>query len=279
MCACNAAKQFHEAVRIYLQLAYRDGQIPERVQRRLNFAEVDDLPQILAAEAFETSSPDRGPEGNRRYRLRLGNPCYPHMKLSVQWMDDDQRAIFSVDCHDTHFALSLSPAESAALKEIRDYNAELKRRIEAAWDEAGVPTFCEEIRSSSTRELPAIGRSKLVLLVEDEDDIREAESRLLESGGYRVAAFAEGPTVLEALDRGAQPDVCLLDIMLPGLDGLELLREIRSRLGDEIPALYVSALPRQMVKAQGALYLEKPFGGEEFLETVARALGGAGKSG
>ncbi|MCL6528464.1 MAG: response regulator, partial [Thermaceae bacterium] len=67
----------------------------------------------------------------------------------------------------------------------------------------------------------------LVLVVEDEPEIAEILESYLRRDGYRTERAGDGKTALN-LYRAAQPDLVLLDLMLPELDGLEVLRRIRS---------------------------------------------------
>ncbi len=70
-------------------------------------------------------------------------------------------------------------------------------------------------------------QNRIILIVEDNDDAREALRMLLELDGHAVEAAAEG---MQALDiaRGKDPDVALIDIGLPGIDGYEVARRIRA---------------------------------------------------
>lgn len=68
-----------------------------------------------------------------------------------------------------------------------------------------------------------------ILLVDDEPDIRTLVSLILERlGGLQVRAEASGPAALAALKEGFQPDLILLDVMMPGMDGVQTLAEIRA---------------------------------------------------
>jgi CheY-like chemotaxis protein len=73
-------------------------------------------------------------------------------------------------------------------------------------------------------------QSRLILIVEDNDDARDALRMLLELDGHVVEAAAEGNEALE-IARGKDPDVALVDIGLPGIDGYEVARRIRAADG------------------------------------------------
>lgn len=110
-----------------------------------------------------------------------------------------------------------------------------------------------------------------VLLVEDEAPIREGLSELFHSQGYDVVAIGDG---LAALERSAEGgfDVVILDIMLPGMDGLGVLSHLRSR-GDHTPVLLLTAKGAEddIVKGLEAGaddYVPKPFGIHELLARV-----------
>ncbi|HNS39022.1 MAG: response regulator transcription factor [Anaerolineae bacterium] len=115
--------------------------------------------------------------------------------------------------------------------------------------------------------------SSTILVVEDEERIRQFLQRGLGFEGYRVQAAADGPTALE-LARENPPDLVLLDLMLPGMDGLEVCRRLRA----------VSDVPILMLTAKEAIddrvagldagaddYLVKPFAFDELMARV-RAL-------
>src|SRR5919108_3182224 len=75
-------------------------------------------------------------------------------------------------------------------------------------------------------ESPALSRS--ILIVEDNADAREALRMLLELDGHTVEAAAEGAEALEIM-RAKDPDIALVDIGLPGIDGYEVARRVRER--------------------------------------------------
>jgi two-component system nitrogen regulation response regulator GlnG len=114
-----------------------------------------------------------------------------------------------------------------------------------------------------------------ILVVDDEEGVRWALTKALERGGYRVDLAVDGPTGLEA---AAAPgvDLVLLDVRLPGRDGLEVLREIRRQRAD-LPVIMMTAHGTLQVAVEamklGAYdYIGKPFDTEEVLLVVEKAL-------
>ena len=113
---------------------------------------------------------------------------------------------------------------------------------------------------------------ELVYLVEDDADIREMEAYALSSAGLSVESFAESAAFFAAI-RKQIPDLVLLDIMLPGTDGLAVLKRLRADASTRaIPIIMVTAKTSEADKVRGLDsgaddYLTKPFG---VLELVSR---------
>jgi DNA-binding response OmpR family regulator len=120
---------------------------------------------------------------------------------------------------------------------------------------------------------PPITPSRSILVIEDEPTIADAVALRLRSEGFAVAIAADGPSGVDACER-LTPDLVVLDLMLPGLDGLEVCRRIqRSR---PMPVLMLTARDTEddlvVGLATGADdYLTKPFSGRELVARV-RAL-------
>lgn len=112
-----------------------------------------------------------------------------------------------------------------------------------------------------------------ILVIDDEDRIREFITRGLNYEGYRVDAAADGQTGLE-LARENPPDLVLLDLMLPGIDGIEVCRRLRA--ASEVPILMLTAketIEDRVVGLDAGAddYLVKPFAFDELMARV-RAL-------
>ncbi len=111
-----------------------------------------------------------------------------------------------------------------------------------------------------------------ILLVEDDDDIRDGLQTILEYEGYDIRTAAHGKDALEQLTGSALPDLVLLDLMMPVMSGAELLEMMRRdpRLGT-VPVVIVSAWPRQATSTLGAQgFLQKPIDIEALLDVAQR---------
>lgn len=116
--------------------------------------------------------------------------------------------------------------------------------------------------------------SKHVLLVDDDPLIRTSLGFNLERAGYRTSTAADAENAL-GLARRDPPDVVLLDIGLPGMDGLEALRELRKQA--DLPIIFVTARRRELEKALGLElgaddYITKPFDLNVLLARVKAVL-------
>jgi two-component system, OmpR family, response regulator MprA len=114
-----------------------------------------------------------------------------------------------------------------------------------------------------------------ILVVDDERAVRESLRRALELQGYEVELASDGAEALARLAADGQPDAVVLDILMPGVDGLEVCRQIRRR-GNSVPVLMLTARDAVGDRVEGLDagaddYLVKPFALEELLARI-RAL-------
>ena len=122
----------------------------------------------------------------------------------------------------------------------------------------------------------------MIYCVEDDDNIRELVIYTLETTGLKARGFAEGSAFMEALAFDT-PELILLDIMLPGDDGLELLKKLKSSPKTKgIPVIMVTAKGTEYDKVIGLDsgaddYVTKPFGMMELVSRVKAVLRRAGK--
>ncbi len=101
--------------------------------------------------------------------------------------------------------------------------------------------------------------SRHILLVEDEDLVREISTRMLEHLGYRVTSAVDGPDALRRFgENPAQYDLLMLDLNLPGMSGRQLLDELR-KMRPGAPAIFCSGDPDPNPPAGDPPYLYKPY--------------------
>lgn len=112
--------------------------------------------------------------------------------------------------------------------------------------------------------------ARRVLVVDDEDTVREVVARYLERDGYRVAVASDGDAALDAIER-QPPDLIVLDLMLPGVEGLEVLRRVRRT--SDVPVIVLTARAEEADRVVGLElgaddYVVKPFSPRELAARV-----------
>jgi signal transduction histidine kinase/CheY-like chemotaxis protein len=150
-------------------------------------------------------------------------------------------------------------------------------------DDKGEKSICDS--GVAPREIPVTdvvrphnGAVERILLTDDNADMRQYVERLLTESGYAVTVAADGREALRAA-RENKPDLVISDVMMPGLDGFGLLRELRadSRFAT-IPVIVLSARAGEEARIEGLQagatdYLVKPFSARELLTRVQASLG------
>jgi DNA-binding response OmpR family regulator len=117
-----------------------------------------------------------------------------------------------------------------------------------------------------------------VLVAEDEQNIAESLSFLMEKAGLEVRVAYDGPDALDAARRRL-PDLVLLDLMIPGCDGFEVLRRLRDLPGGEsLRVLILTAKGREIDRRKATdlgvdAYMTKPFSTREVVQRVQSLLG------
>jgi DNA-binding response OmpR family regulator len=117
-------------------------------------------------------------------------------------------------------------------------------------------------------------RAQRVLVVDDETKIREIVRHYLEQDGYEVAEAEDGDTALRVA-RELGPDLVVLDVMMPGTDGIEVLRALRSE--SDVPVILLTARTEEVDKLVGLSvgaddYMTKPFSPRELVARVKAVL-------
>ena len=123
----------------------------------------------------------------------------------------------------------------------------------------------------------------MIWCVEDDASIRDIEVYALQSTGFEAKGFEDGTSFWEALRTG-RPELVVLDVMLPGIDGMELLRRMRADAAlSDIPVVMATAKGAEYDKIRGLdlgadYYLTKPFGVMELVSCVKAVLRRCGKA-
>ena len=120
---------------------------------------------------------------------------------------------------------------------------------------------------------------KTIAYIEDDSDMIDLVSLILTRHGYQVTGFTESREILPRLE-SVKPELILLDLMMPHVDGIEVYEEIKSQEGmDEVPIVIISAMKRALdeIEKEGKLQVEaclaKPFTISELVGTVDRIIG------
>ncbi|MBS7356363.1 MAG: response regulator transcription factor [Eubacteriales bacterium] len=123
----------------------------------------------------------------------------------------------------------------------------------------------------------------MIWCVEDDASIRDIEVYALSSAGFEARGFEDGSSFYAAITgEKEKPQLIVLDVMLPGIDGIELLRRIRANAAlKQIPIVMATAKGSEYDKIQGLdlgadYYLTKPFGVMEFISCVKAVLSRCG---
>ncbi|MEJ7749180.1 MAG: response regulator transcription factor [Candidatus Limnocylindrales bacterium] len=120
---------------------------------------------------------------------------------------------------------------------------------------------------------PETGRQRRVLIIDDEPTVRSVVSLYLEREGYRVDAAADGESARRLMAHG--PDLVLLDLMVPGMDGLSFLGELRRT--SDVPVIVLTARTDEVDRVIGLElgaddYVGKPFSPREVVARVRSVL-------
>jgi two-component system, cell cycle sensor histidine kinase and response regulator CckA len=119
--------------------------------------------------------------------------------------------------------------------------------------------------------------ARLVLVVDDEQGVRDLVCRMLQGGGYRTVEAAHGGEALDLVETGSEPvDLVVTDVVMPGMDGRELGRRL-AQSRPTLPILYMSAYDVNDIFRRGsprnsAPFLQKPFPPDLLINSVEQLL-------
>jgi CheY-like chemotaxis protein len=114
-----------------------------------------------------------------------------------------------------------------------------------------------------------------ILLVDDDDDVREYTALVLEEAGYDVRVASRGEFALRMLATGEPFDLLITDVVMPGWDGTELARRVR-QVRPELKVLFITGYARRVAQERlvGARVLDKPYHRDALLDAVRHVLVG-----
>jgi CheY-like chemotaxis protein len=119
------------------------------------------------------------------------------------------------------------------------------------------------------RRIPQAG----ILVVEDDADHRETLRDILEEEGYRVTTAVHGRDALARLDAGPLPDLILLDLMMPEMDGWTLMEKLSGREGfASLPIIVTSQVGNRVPQSASTRYISKPLDRTRLLQTISSCL-------
>jgi len=122
-----------------------------------------------------------------------------------------------------------------------------------------------------------------ILIVDDEPSVRDLIRDTLELEDHEVVEAVDGPSALEVLSAEKLPDCVVLDIMMPGISGLDVLTELRARPSTkELPVILLTAMSDDATtwagwSAGANVFLPKPFDPGALLDWIERVLEGGGE--
>ncbi|MGQ9669919.1 MAG: response regulator [Desulfosoma sp.] len=138
-------------------------------------------------------------------------------------------------------------------------------------------TAQEQISAASSTQVCAVPPgSETILVVEDEEALREMVLEVLSENGYNVVTAASGAEALEVLEGMPKVDLVVTDVVMPEMNGAALSRHLAEK-APLLPVLFISGYTEDQLAHRGILlpdvhFLAKPFSPEKLLETVCRIL-------
>ena len=134
----------------------------------------------------------------------------------------------------------------------------------------------DEVSEASSNSVAAVRRpfkGAIILLVDDDEAVREVTATMLRTSGYVVLEVGSGGAALDLLDGEANIDLAILDFAMPGMNGMEVARQMHSRF-PTLPVLFITGYVDQSVLAEidEARIVKKPFVGEELATKVNAAI-------
>lgn len=268
-------EMLQKAVAVFCELAYPDGKTRSPLP---DFSAAKSIDQALSQ--FQNESGRDVEKKLHRYTLRLGNSRYPFMKLVVQEVLIEGEYFLSVDTHD-EMEIKPSFPDYEKWKELKSFNAKLKTEIEKRWEKQGIPTGAslQNVACELMPESLSVAKQHRILVVDDDQNIRETVAALLAARGYLIEVASDGEEALQKVEQ-VKPNLIVMDYEMPVLDGVSTIEKLRQKNETKkIPVLLATAGQislDQIQKANG--FLVKPFQRQVLFSLVDNLLGAKPKS-
>lgn len=243
------------ATQLFLKKAYPEG-IPGTVLEKVEaLQELNEDHELISWAILER-------EGNR-YSFRLGNKGYPHMKLV--FLLENQRPVYYVDAHDSHFNLPAGVPGYDRLMALRQANKEMKNIIEAAWGAARLPIFGS---TASAAGLKAVCRGMAVLAVDDEVQILEMLGLIISNLGADFKSAQSAEEGRNLIRTHGLPDLIFCDIMMPKESGYDFVNWLKKE-EYVVPLYFITGYALNQVYRDGyAEVLQKPFSAKSVMQIM-----------
>ena len=200
-------------------------------------------------------------------------------KFGLVIRDTLRNSDIMMKCDSSHFLLLLPMAGGEDIDKVLE-------RLQCTWDlqeeSKRVDIKCEkEVVTYENEDDTAGGEDDIpwILVVDDSISTLRTAGRLLSEDGMKVTCINSGHALLKRIEKGEKPDLILLDIMMPGLDGFETLRRLRSieRYRTEIPVIFLTGTDSRESEQEGLSlgavdFVKKPFAPGALVIRVRRAL-------
>ncbi len=239
-----------EAVRVYLDIAYKDRDIPKKVVTWINQienTEDDDLFNLAFFESIDTGV----------YGLRLGNPLYPHMKLIIKI--DGKDLLFDVDTHDSMERIPPSLPGYDRFKRVIEFNMRLKEDIMSSlYEKKNANTFADN--------------RVTVVFLDDEDYILNIFKDLSLCLGVNALVFKSGKELLNKIEHSEiSPSICFADVMMPEISGYDFVERLIKKGLKTFPVVFTTGVnPARLNKNLCDDYLLKPVSLKELEEKLKK---------
>ncbi len=135
------------AIEAYVKVAF-NGEPPSAVRSRL-----ETLRALGDGAFYDSAVFEKKTEGTpgARVLLRLGNQCYPHMKMAIERRPDGHGYLFRADTHDAHCCPATTSREYQAFRQLMELNQSVAQAVEVEWEREGLPTFKTYLKEDLAR--------------------------------------------------------------------------------------------------------------------------------